>query len=180
MNGRSWRRIAIAAVVCLAPAAVECQVTAPSTQGQTRVLSLQTLRPETPWYVTTDRIYRQRLTDALGDRVEVLHRIARRQSLSRPSVRIRLRRLSRAQISQPADRRAARTWHYRDRCGGAPAGAARVAPSHRVHWCRRGTARSEINRPHVRVRDERVARAGAARAPRHTSRVPRVRHITSG
>ena len=70
MNGQSWRPIAIAAVVCLAPAAVECQVTAPSTQGQTRVLSLQTLRPETPWYVTTDRIYRQRLTDALGDRVE--------------------------------------------------------------------------------------------------------------
>ena len=70
MNGRSWRRIAIAAAVCLAPAAVECQVTAPSTRGRTRVLSLHTLRPEALWYVITERIYRQRLTDALGDRVE--------------------------------------------------------------------------------------------------------------
>ena len=38
--------------------------------GQTRVLSLQTLRPEAPWYTITERIYRQLLTDALGDRVD--------------------------------------------------------------------------------------------------------------
>ena len=58
------------ATMCLAPAAVECQVTAPSTRGQTRVVSLETLRPETPWAVTTERIYRQRLSDALGDRLD--------------------------------------------------------------------------------------------------------------
>ena len=63
-------RIAITATMCLAPAAVECQVTVPSTRGQTRVVSLQTLRPETPWSVTSERIYNQRLSDALGDRLD--------------------------------------------------------------------------------------------------------------
>ncbi len=65
-----WVRIAITATMCLAPAAVEGQVTAPSTRGQTRVVSLETLRPETPASVTTERIYRQRLSDALGDRLD--------------------------------------------------------------------------------------------------------------
>ena len=70
MRRPPWLCTAITVAVCLAPPAAEGQVTAPSTRKATRVLSLQTINPETLVYPISERIYRQRLSDALGDRLD--------------------------------------------------------------------------------------------------------------
>ena len=70
MRRPPWLCTAITVAVCLAPPVAEGQVTAPSTRNATRVLSLQTINPGTLVYSISERIYRQRLSDALGDRLD--------------------------------------------------------------------------------------------------------------
>src|SRR5262245_5201345 len=57
---------AIAIAACLAPRSAECQ-TEPT---HIRVVSLDTLPPDSGWTTTTERVYRQRLTDEFGDRLD--------------------------------------------------------------------------------------------------------------
>ena len=70
MKRPPWLCTAITVAVCLAPPGAEGQVTAPSTRNATRVLSLQTINPGTLVYSISERIYRERLSDALGDRLD--------------------------------------------------------------------------------------------------------------
>ena len=70
MRRPPWLCTAITVAVCLAPPVAEGQVTAPSTRNATRVLSLQTINPGTLVYSISERIYRERLSDALGDRLD--------------------------------------------------------------------------------------------------------------
>ena len=174
-----WLRVAITAAMSLAPAAAECQVTAPSTRAQTRVLSLQTLLPETPWYMTTDRIYRQRLTDALGDQLDYYSEFLDRPPLPRPSVPNQTTKTISC-ASMPTGRSTCCSRHGRTRplCG-AVAGAAPVSPADRVHYVDKARPVPKST-GQAFGSHKRVARFGAACASRHTSRVPRVRHITSG
>ena len=88
---------------------------------------------ETPWLLTTDRIYRQRLTAALGDRVDYYWELLDVHHFPDPAYESDFEDyLVRKYHNRPIDVLLA-TWPDRDRFGGAPAGAARVAPSHRVH-----------------------------------------------
>ena len=179
MRRPPWLCTAITVAVCLAPPVAEGQVTAPPTRNATRVLSLQTINPGTLVYPINERIYRERLSDALGDRLDFHSDTLDVVYFPDPLYRITVRRPSRAEVSRPADRPAAGKWRHRGRYCGTLASTARVPPCNRIHWHLR-TARSEIDRPHVYgCDDERVARTRAARASRHTSRVSRVRDITA-
>ena len=88
---RRWPcfRTAITVAVCLAPAAVECQVTAPSTRSQTRVLVLYALSQDSPegsfldvapYYTIRERTYRKVLGDALGDRLDYYSELLNRNN----------------------------------------------------------------------------------------------------
>ena len=89
-----WLRTAITVAACLAPAAVECQVTAPSTRGQTRVLVLYALSQDAPegsfldvapYYTIRERTYRKVLGDALGDRLDYYSELLDRHHFPDPS-----------------------------------------------------------------------------------------------
>jgi hypothetical protein len=69
MNG-PWLRIALTIAACLAPRMALCQVTPEFTRTQVRVLSLDTLPPDSVWTTIAERIYRRSLRDAFGDQVE--------------------------------------------------------------------------------------------------------------
>ena len=57
-------------VFALLPARVEGQVSAPTTRNEVRVLSLHTQPPDSVWEIVTERVYRESLSKALGDRLE--------------------------------------------------------------------------------------------------------------
>ena len=94
MKRGPWLRAAITVAACLAPAAVECQVTAPSTRGQTRVLVLYALSEDAPegsflelapYYTIRERTYRKVLGDALGDRLDYYSELLDRHHFPNPS-----------------------------------------------------------------------------------------------
>src|SRR5262245_2640209 len=71
MKGRSSLRLSLLiAAVALAPRSAECQTAPVPTSGHIRVVSLDTLPPESYWTTTTERIYREKLEEAFGDRLE--------------------------------------------------------------------------------------------------------------
>ena len=169
---------------CLAPAAVECQVTTPSPRGQTRVVvhrRKRWIRPETAPYTDhlsgpTGGCWVTHWAISWPTTPSCLTATASQTHRTNPTVR----RLPRAEVCQPDDRAADREWPGRGRSGGAVAGAAPVSTSNRVRRASRcgGPFR---NRPAIRFGGhKRVARSGAAGASRHPSRVRRVRHITGG
>ena len=180
-----WLRTALT-VACLTPAAAQGQGTAAPTRSQIGVLTLYTATfvetpggpiPETaPRYMIREEIYRRVLGDALGDQLDYYSETLDRYQFPDPSVRIRLRRLSCAQICRPDDQTADREWPGRGPSCGAVTGAAPVSTADRVRQPR-CAASSEIDRPCVSVCHERVARFSAAGASRHPSRVRRVRRI---
>ena len=80
--------------MCLAPAAVDCQVTAPPTPDKTRVLVLYALSHDAaeglfpvpgPHFAIRDRIYRKVLGDALGDRLDYYSELLDRYQFPDPS-----------------------------------------------------------------------------------------------
>ena len=93
---RCWLslRIAITVATCLAPAAVECQVTAPPTRNKTRVLVLYALSHDAaeglfpvpgPHFIIRERIYRKVLGDALGDQLDYYSELLDRYHFPDPS-----------------------------------------------------------------------------------------------
>src|SRR5262245_5096998 len=75
MKRQVWRRIALLTVVAawLAPRPATCQVAPARTDNHIRVVSLDTLLPDSYWITTTERIYRERLSEAFGDRLEYFY-----------------------------------------------------------------------------------------------------------
>src|SRR5262245_17424962 len=75
MKRRNWLRVSLAMAVaaCLAPRSAQCQ-TAPAPAGNhVRVVSLDTLPADSIWTTATEPIYRERLSEALGDRLEYFY-----------------------------------------------------------------------------------------------------------
>src|SRR5262245_27708480 len=74
MKRSNWLRLplAVALAAGLVPRSAECQ-TPPPRDAQVRVVSLDTLLPHSSWTTTTERVYRQRLTDAFGDRLSYVY-----------------------------------------------------------------------------------------------------------
>ena len=165
-----WLRTAITVAACLAPAAAQCQVTAAPSRSQTRVLSLYRLvlpgrspAPITPSVSgPTGRCWVTHWAISLNYYSELLDSY----NFPDPSYRIRLRRLSRAQVWWPDDRPADRERPDRGRSCGAVTGAAPVSTADRVHRPRCAAASSQIDRPYLSACHERVARFGAAGASR--------------
>src|SRR5262245_61303491 len=71
MKRRTWLPIplAIAIAACLAPRSAETQGASAPAGRHVRVISLDAIPPDSYWAMTYERIFRERLTDAFGDRL---------------------------------------------------------------------------------------------------------------
>ena len=165
----------MAIAACLAPRSAECQGAPAPTRSHIRVLSLDTLPPESPWTTITERIYRERLSDAFGDRLAYYYERLDSYNFPDSSYESDFEDyLLRKYHDRPFDLLLVGGTH-RGRLCRAPASAARGEPADRVPGQIRRAAGSEIGRRQSRVCAERVAGPRASRASGDTPRVRRER-----